>query len=277
MMGPTMLTSERWEQGMSRGPRYEEPFYWWGPGWETPAPRDIGDLLRDGTIDIATASLLWAALARRRSLAIVAGPSGTGKTTLLSALIALLPAGTRRVYPRGCFETFAFLSDPAIMPERTALLVNEISPHLPVYLWGPGVARVLAATERGFCVLATAHATSIAEFVGGLIGSPLRLPAPLVAALEFVAILEHTDASASGRRVREVCRLRQSRGGVAVECVGAGRPHNISQSDHDNRRDAQSSWFAYAELKTKAHVLTSLRDRAIERLPIDHAPLSEIP
>jgi hypothetical protein len=135
---------------------YTEPFWWWGPGWSTPVPRGIDELMRDETIDSWTAANLWAALARRRSLAVVAGASGVGKTTLLTALLDFLPPETRRIYPRGCFETFTFLSDPAPVAAETALLINEISPHLPVYLWGPAVGRMLKAADRGYTVLATA-------------------------------------------------------------------------------------------------------------------------
>ena len=53
---------------------------------------------------------------------------------MLTALLDFLPPRTHRIYPRGCFETFAFLSDPAISPRESVLLINEISPHLPVYL-----------------------------------------------------------------------------------------------------------------------------------------------
>src|SRR5918997_3879070 len=183
---------------MSPEPRYEEPFAWWGPGWQVPEPRDIAELLRDETIDSWTAANLWAALARRRSLAVVAGESEVGKTTLLNALLDFLPLGTRRVYLRGCFESFAFLSDPAIDPTQTALLINEISPHLTVYLWGPAVGRVLEATQRGFTLLATAHADSVQEFLGALTGSPLRIPLAQAAAFEFVAVMKRNETSRSG-------------------------------------------------------------------------------
>src|SRR5918998_5596007 len=107
---------------VSAGPRYDEPFAWWGPGWPAPAPRDIAQLLREGTIDSWTAANLWAALARRRSLTVVAGASGVGKTTLLTALLEFLPPNTRRIYARGCFETFAFMSDPTVSPLESVLL-----------------------------------------------------------------------------------------------------------------------------------------------------------
>ena len=47
---------------MSLEPRYEEPFAWWGPGWQVPERRDIAALLRDETIDSWIAANVWAAL-----------------------------------------------------------------------------------------------------------------------------------------------------------------------------------------------------------------------
>ena len=61
---------------MHANPRYDEPFFWWGPGWDTPDTRGVRDLLRDGTIDPWTAAQLWAGLARRRSVVVVAETGG---------------------------------------------------------------------------------------------------------------------------------------------------------------------------------------------------------
>lgn len=231
-------------------PRYDEPFHWWGPGWETPCARGIGDLLRDETLDSWTGAVLWAALARRSSLVVAAGPSGAGKTTLLTALLEFLPTSTRRIYLRGSFESFAFLSDPAIVPHESALLVNEISPHLPIYLWGPAVARALAAAERGFSLLATAHAESVAEFVGLLTGSPLRIPAPIVASFEFVVFLDRSPDAPSGRRVRDVSRLTRTAGGIAFEPLSA-----------------EPLWFPADELRQRRRVLDAFRLGRIGALP----------
>ena len=254
---------------MSPDPRYEEPFAWWGPGWQAPAPRDIADLLRDETIDIWTAANLWAALARRRSLSVVAGESGVGKTTLLTALLDFLPPRSRRVYLRGCFETFAFLSDPNIAPSQTALLINEISPHLPVYLWGPAVGRILEAAQQGFMLLATAHADSVHEFVGALTGSPLRVPVVRAAAFEFVIVMERDQANASGRRIRGVWRLAPTRDGVAIARMQAMPPvgHNMSLSSTSHIDDSET-WFPLQELARRQSLLEGLRDRRIEQLPV---------
>jgi energy-coupling factor transporter ATP-binding protein EcfA2 len=254
---------------VSPEPRYDEPFAWWGPAWQVPEPRDIAGLLRDETIDSWTAANLWAALTRRRSLVVVAGESKVGKTTLLSALLDFLPPNTRRVYPRGCFESFAFLSDPKIDPSQTALLINEISPHLPVYLWGPAVGRILEAAQRGFTLLATAHADSVHEFVGGLTGSPLRIPLAQVAAFEFIVVMKRDEANLSGRRVCGVWRLAATRSGIDIAEMPPVTPplHDISiqtNPDHDN----PATWFPLHELARRRHILDNLRERHDLPLPI---------
>lgn len=250
---------------MSANPRYAEPFWWWGPGWDAPTPRGIAALLRDETIDSWTAANLWAALARRRSVAVIAGPSGVGKTTLLTALLDFLPPETRRIYPRGCFETFAFLSDPEVVATETALLINEISPHLPVYLWGPAVGKMLDAAGRGFTLLTTAHADNVQEFVGALTGSPLRLPAVKIAAFEFVVAMEATAENRSGRRVCDVWRLTPTASGVEIEAQFR-LPHNISQEPLDTNAH-QHPWFPAKELVLRQQTLDALHVGRIEQLP----------
>jgi hypothetical protein len=256
---------------VSPDPRYEEPFAWWGPGWQAPAPRGILELLRDETIDPWTGANLWAALNRRRSLAVVASDSGVGKTTLLTALLDFLPPRTRRVYLRGCFETFAFLSDPAIKPVESALLVNEISPHLPVYLWGPAVARTLEAAQRGFVLLATAHANSVHDFVGALTGSPLHIPAAQTAAFELLVLMERDEANLSGRRVRGVWRLQPTRDGVAIARLNQtiSSLQDITSDACDHHPDL-ATWFPLPELARRQRVLEDLRDQRMDELPPAH-------
>lgn len=196
------------------------PYHWWGPGPTPPEPLSLQDLLRNGVLDVASAATLWAGLASRQSLTVIGGPSGLGKSTLLQALLPSLAEGTQRVYLRGCYETFAFRSDPAYPPARTALLANEISPHLPIYLWGPAVQRTLEAGESGYQILATAHGRSVVEFAASLTGSPLRIPARLLAALGLVALMEPVEGRGGGRVVG-LWQLSPSRDGVAIDQLDA--------------------------------------------------------
>lgn len=201
--------------------QYESAFHWWGPVPVPATPLTLPDLIRNGTLEFEVAAILCAALAQRRSLSVIGGPSGLGKSTLLHALVPWLPSGTRRVYLRGCYETFAFQNDPQFPATSTALLVNEISPHVPIYLWGPAVKRTLEAVEARYQLLATAHGRGVVEFVASLTASPLRLPARLLASLDLVALLEPAQGE-SGRQVTQLWQLSLGeRDGVALDQVNA--------------------------------------------------------
>lgn len=228
--------------------------------------RNIADLLRDGTIDVSMAAYLWAMLARAQSIAVIGGSSGIGKTTLLTALLDFLPPDTRRVYVRGCFESFAFLHDPRVEPARTALLVNEISPHLPVYLWGTAVARMLDSRERGFTLLSTAHGGSVQDFAGSLTGSPLRIPAASVAAFDLVAVLKPSPQSASGRRVTDVWRLRATRNGLGFTQVLPAVTGSV-RTDVIPAAVTEGQDSPPGEIGERARLLIDLRDGAIADLP----------
>jgi energy-coupling factor transporter ATP-binding protein EcfA2 len=197
-----------------RNIRYDEPFAWWGPAWRTPPPRGLADLIDDGVVTVDQAARLLALVTNRASIVVVAGPSRAGKSTLLAALAAALPESTRRIYPRGCYEPFAFVDDPAARPAETALLINEISPHLPVYLWGPGVGRVLRLGAAGYQLFATAHARDVDDFVASLASPPLRLSLREIAAFQVVAILDRPDGNDRFRLSRLWALAPTPRGGL---------------------------------------------------------------
>ncbi len=215
------------------GPKHDRPYGdssgWWGPAWVRPRPLTLLDLVATGTLQIDIAAFLWAAITRRSSLIVVAGPSGAGKTTLLSAVADLLPVEERRIHVRGVYDPFAFLSDPAVEPSVSSLMVNEISPHLPIYLWGPGVRRLLRATERGFRVLATAHATSCQELIAQLAAYPLRIPMAELAALDLVVVLHAwREGTKILRRIAEVNVLKPSdRAGLVPTPLLTGQPSRL--------------------------------------------------
>jgi energy-coupling factor transporter ATP-binding protein EcfA2 len=180
---------------------------------------------------------------------VVGASSGVGKTTLVTALCELLPAETRRLYIRGCFEDFAFLRDSAIEANRSALLVNELSPHLPVYLWGPGVAEVLRATERGFMVLASAHASSALEFVATLAGSPLQLNPRLIAAFRVVISVGSEEPLSPQARITGVWRMLPTRSGVAIDALAArGLPTGTTPD---------RAWFPPVEISERMQLLAT--------------------
>lgn len=176
------------------------PVGWWGPRWDAPRRQTIVEMIRDGVMDPSTGALLWTLVESGRSLTVAAGPSGAGKTTLLTSVLAAIPESRPRYVVRGVHERFADLSANLT---NLALLVNEISPHLPIYAWGPVVRQVLDYGTKGCQVLSTIHARTTEEIVGQLAGPPLRLPLRSIAALSTIAFLD-----AEGDGARRVNRLQ---------------------------------------------------------------------
>lgn len=216
-------------------PSGSEPFFWWGPFWSHQPSLSLNELIAAETISPEGAAMLALLIERRASCIVAAGPSGAGKTTFLTALLEALPADTRRVYLRGCYEPFDFIADADA--SRTALLVNEISPHLPVYLWGPAARRVFDLIhEGGYQLLATAHAESVPDLVYQLAAYPLRVPLEAIAAVRLFVFLDAWyDGGLVRRQVREIAWLRWDgeQGEGIVSQALATRPRRGAQLELD--------------------------------------------
>lgn len=171
----------------------DEPYGWWGFGWEVPDPLTVVDLIAAGNFDAPTAALLWLLIEARMSIVVAADPPGAGKTTTLTALADFLPSGTERIYLRGWNETFDWVGSAD--PVSSYILCNEISAHLPVYLWGRKVGQLFAAVEAGFGFGATMHADTPQEVVAILEGYPLYIPRRTVARLDLILtlVVEYTN------------------------------------------------------------------------------------
>ncbi|HTC85890.1 MAG TPA: hypothetical protein VK656_04260 [Candidatus Acidoferrum sp.] len=74
--------------------------------------------MADGTLDTSLAALLWLLVEARVPLVVAAGPSRTGKTTLLEAALDFLPVSVRRHELAGYAEDFAWLPEAAALGWR---------------------------------------------------------------------------------------------------------------------------------------------------------------
>jgi len=130
----------------------------------------IVSLIKNETINLPGAALLWAVAARRGSLIVASPPRLAGKSTLLHAALDLFPADTAIVPIDGERATFDFVgrTDPA----TTTLLVHEFSDHLVHYTWGEQAARVFAAATQGYSLGATMHAATAQQVLHELAGPP---------------------------------------------------------------------------------------------------------
>lgn len=158
--------------------RRDEPFYWWGRPYPPDNVPTLAAFIESGLIGRAEVALCRVLLRRGLPLFVVSEASGAGKSSLLHALVNETELERDLVYLRGSYETFDFLS--SYETHSALLLVNEISPHLPAYLWGRPVGQLFDAMRSGYQVAGTAHASSATAFLHMLISPPLEVPAALV-------------------------------------------------------------------------------------------------
>ncbi len=165
----------------------DTPFFWWGTEQRAGPHPDLETLIQSQFITEVGATLLLDLIGAGLSLVVVSEASGAGKSSLLAALLAEVQTDRQRIYLRGNYETFEFLRTTP--PNETMLMVNEISAHLPAYLWGPPVTALFEAKRTGYQVLATAHAASAAALLHMLTTAPLRVPQSLVNMPTIVVVL----------------------------------------------------------------------------------------
>lgn len=142
-----------------------ERYYW---HYESRRPLSIAQIIALGSVDAETAALVWLLLEQGASLT-VAGPTdpqpGVGKTTTLNALLQFLPEGTALAYMSGMYETFEFTRLPDIDPATTYALCNEVSDHLPIYMWGRIARRYLMLPAQGYHIATSVHADAIDDVI----------------------------------------------------------------------------------------------------------------
>src|SRR5207248_2336741 len=113
-------------------------------------------------------------------------------------------------------------------PTATYLLCNEISDHLPIYLWGRRVRRLFELVDEGFGLAATLHAESATEALDFLRAPPLDVPAALLARVALVVtIAVERRAGHWLRRIATVDLLEP----------GPAGPRTVALATWDRKRD----------------------------------------
>jgi hypothetical protein len=183
------------------------PRSWWGFRPVPPEPRSIVQLIRDRTLDAQLAALLWLLVEARLPVIVAARRGRAGKTTLLEALLDLLPPGTRRIDLAGVMETFDWLPHArelgwqmpppseagtglrSLDPSTTYLVAAELSDHTPAYTWGDHARIAVRALTIGYGLGATIHAGSLEEVLDALHQPPVTLTDDELSRLGIVLFL----------------------------------------------------------------------------------------
>jgi len=237
---------------------YDVPVGWWGWNWEPPIPMSITEIVRAGNMDARTAALCGMALEAHGSMLIAAEHPHSGKTTTLTALLDYLPIATRRVFIRGWSETFDYLKQAR--PDETILLANELSSHLPVYLWGPNAVRVFETLRDGYALGSTLHADSAEEAVTQLTGELAVDPSDLARVhLLMTMRIYATSRGGHTRRVVSLHRLGPAPHGVAMTPLVT---HDAKEDAHEHQRDAEAMLLADLRDETPEMAAAELERRA---------------
>ena len=252
---------------------YDVPVGWWGWNWEPPIPMSITEILRARNMDSRKAALCGMTIESHGSLLIAAEEPHSGKTTTLTALLDYLPHRVRRVFVRGWAETFDFVQQTKA--DETILLANELSSHLPVYLWGPKAVRVFSMLRRGYALGSTLHADTAEEAVAQLT-QELGVPASDLAQVDLLMVMRIYASESGGhtRRVVSVHRLGERDGELVLTPLVS---HDADTDSFTHDADAElallgelrheDSSAASAALEKREKLLDDLGQRNVLDIP----------
>ena len=194
MSGPLRAWSARFPEG------------WWGYHWAPPNPMSAVELIATPAFDSRLMATLWAVVGRRRSVMLSSEAPQAGKTTTLSALVDFLPDDTTGIFVRGWWEDYDWIDE--IEPGSGYLLINEMSDHLPIYVWGRAARGALMLAGKGWGLGATMHADSLDEAIDSLRGHLGATDADLAGLTIYLQYSAYLTPAGMYRRVEEAWHLR---------------------------------------------------------------------
>lgn len=174
-----------------------------------PEPRSIVELIGSGTLDAELTATLWLMIEARVPVIVAAEAHGSGKSSLLAALLDFLPADVRLIELAGEDETFDWLPQASdlgwpgvarppvggepVRPETTVLLATELSDHLSTCTWGVAARVAARAASIGYGLAATIHADSLDDVFEALRRPPVRSTDDELSHLGIVLVLRRLD------------------------------------------------------------------------------------
>ncbi len=211
------------------------PEGWWGYHWSLPRPMSVVEIVESGSLDQRLMAALWAVVSRRKGVMLSSEAPMAGKTTTLSALVDLLPPGTVGIFLRGWRRDFGWTDE--IGPDRGFMLINEMSDHLPIYVWGPNARGALQLAGGGYGLGGTMHADTLDEALASLRGELGATDPDLAGMTIYLQFSAYRTPSGMYRRCEEAWHLRTDAGGsltpVRLAAIDGGRSPSLTGAQRD--------------------------------------------